>query len=33
VAEDPLTCVVRGAGKALDDLAGFTKVVEKSRRD
>ncbi|MFQ5498144.1 MAG: rod shape-determining protein [Candidatus Zixiibacteriota bacterium] len=33
VAEDPLTCVVRGAGKALDDLAGYTKVVEKSRRD
>lgn len=33
VAEDPLTCVVRGAGKVLSDFPGFTKVLEKSKRD
>ena len=33
VAEDPLTCVVRGAGKVLSDFEGFSKVLEKSRRD
>ena len=33
VAEDPLTCVVRGAGKVLSDFPGFSKVLEKSRRD
>ncbi|UCD63016.1 MAG: rod shape-determining protein [Candidatus Zixiibacteriota bacterium] len=33
VAEDPLTCVVRGAGKILSDFAAYAKVVEKSRKD
>lgn len=33
VAEDPLLCVVRGAGKVLEDLSGYSKVLEKSRRD
>ncbi len=33
VAEDPLTCVVRGTGKVLEDLSGYSKVLEKSRRD
>ena len=33
VAEDPLTCVVRGCGKVLTDFAGFSKVLERSRRD
>lgn len=33
VAEDPLTCVVRGTGKVLDDIAAYMKVLEKSRRD
>jgi len=27
VAEDPLTCAVRGAGKALDDLPLLRKVA------
>ncbi len=33
IAEDPLTCVVRGTGKVLEDFAAYTKVLEKSRRD
>ncbi|MFH1686947.1 MAG: rod shape-determining protein [bacterium] len=33
VADDPLTCVVRGAGKVLEDLAHYMKVLEKSRKD
>lgn len=33
VAEDPLTCVVRGAGKVLENLTGYSKVLEKSRKD
>ncbi len=33
IADDPLTCVVRGAGKVLSDFPGYAKVLEKSRRD
>ncbi len=33
VAEDPLTCVVRGTGKVIEDFAKYTKVLERSRRD
>lgn len=33
VADDPLTCVVRGAGKCLENLPQYTKVLSKSRRD
>jgi rod shape-determining protein MreB len=33
VAEDPLTCVARGTGKVLSDFSGYSKVLEKSRRD
>ncbi|KPK95022.1 rod shape-determining protein MreB [bacterium SM23_31] len=32
VAEDPLTCVVRGTGKVLDDIEFYEKVLMKSRR-
>ncbi len=32
VAEDPLTCVVRGTGKVLDNLPHFHKVLSKVRR-
>lgn len=32
VAEDPLTAVVRGAGKVLEDLNQYSKVLVKSRR-
>jgi rod shape-determining protein MreB len=32
VAEDPLTCVVRGTGKILDDIEYYEKVLIKSRR-
>ncbi len=32
VAEDPLTCVVRGVGKVLDDIEFYEKVLMKSRR-
>ena len=32
VAEDPLTCVVRGTGKVLDDIEFYSKVLLKSRR-
>jgi rod shape-determining protein MreB len=33
VADDPLTCVVRGAGKCLENLPQYSKVLSKSRRD
>ncbi len=33
VAEDPLTCVVRGTGKVLSNFPGYIKVLEKSRKD
>ncbi len=33
VAEDPLTCVVRGTGKVLSDFTSYAKVLEKSRKD
>ncbi len=32
-AEDPLTCVVRGAGKVLSDFNSYAKVLERSRKD
>ena len=31
-ADDPLTCVVRGTGKILDDIEYYEKVILKSRR-
>ena len=33
VAEDPLTCVVRGTGRVLENMAQHSKVLIKSRRD
>ncbi len=33
VAEDPLTCVVRGTGKVLEDMNHYSKVLIKSKRD
>jgi len=33
VAEDPLTCVVRGAGQVLSEITAYSKVLEKSRSD
>lgn len=33
VAEDPLTCVVRGAGIILEQMTQYSKVLEKSRKD
>lgn len=33
VAEDPLTCVVRGTGKVLENMHTYSKVLMKSRRD
>lgn len=33
VAEDPLTCVVRGTGKVLDNMNHYSKVLIKSKRD
>ncbi len=33
VAEDPLTCVVRGAGKVLEEFGKYGKVLERSRKD
>jgi rod shape-determining protein MreB len=33
VADDPLTCVVRGTGRVLENMAQYTKVMMKSRRD
>ncbi len=32
VAEDPLTCVVRGTGRVLEDLPHYSKVLSKVRR-
>ncbi len=32
-ADDPLTCVVRGTGKVLENMTMFEKVLMKSRRD
>jgi rod shape-determining protein MreB len=31
-AEDPLTCVVRGTGKVLENMQLFSKVLMRSRR-
>jgi len=33
VADDPLTCVVRGTGRVLENMAQYSKVMIKSRRD
>ena len=33
VAEDPLTCVVRGTGKVLENFVNYSKVLERSRKD
>ncbi|MFH2049480.1 MAG: rod shape-determining protein [bacterium] len=33
VAEDPLTCVVRGTGKVLENFSSYSKVLERSRKD
>ena len=33
IAEDPLTCVVRGCGIVLESFEKFDKVLERSRRD
>jgi rod shape-determining protein MreB len=33
VADDPLTCVVRGTGRVLENMSQFSKVLIKSRRD
>ena len=33
VAEDPLTCVVRGTGKVLENFINYSKVLERSRKD
>jgi rod shape-determining protein MreB len=33
VAEDPLTCVVRGTGKVIEDFVKYNKVLERSRKD
>lgn len=33
LADDPLTCVVRGAGKVLESMNHYTKVLIKSKRD
>lgn len=33
VADDPLTCVVRGTGRVLENMPMFSKVLIKSRRD
>jgi rod shape-determining protein MreB len=33
IAEDPLTCVVRGTGEVLEDFVRYSKVLERSRRD
>lgn len=32
VAEDPLTCVVRGTGRVLDDINHYQKILTKMRR-
>jgi rod shape-determining protein MreB len=31
--DDPLTCVVRGAGKILEDMSKYDEVIIRSRRD
>ena len=31
-SEEPLTCVVRGTGKVLEDMAFYAKVLIRSRR-
>jgi len=33
VADDPLTCVVRGTGKVLENFTAFQKVLERPRKD
>lgn len=33
VAEDPLTCVVRGTGRVLENFDKYYKVLERSRKD
>jgi len=33
IADDPLTCVARGAGKVLEDFINYSKVLEKSKKD
>ena len=33
VAEDPLTCVVRGAGRILENLEIYDKVILSGHRD
>jgi len=33
ISDDPLTCVVRGTGKILDDLESYHKVLSKTRRE
>ncbi|MCX6828783.1 MAG: rod shape-determining protein [candidate division Zixibacteria bacterium] len=33
IADDPLTCVVRGTGKVLENMQQYSKVLIKSRRD
>ncbi|MEW5701888.1 MAG: rod shape-determining protein [Candidatus Zixiibacteriota bacterium] len=33
VADDPLTCVVRGTGKVLENMGQYSKVLMRSRRD
>ena len=33
IADDPLTCVVRGTGVVLENMSQFSKVLIKSRRD
>lgn len=33
IAEDPLTCVVRGTGRVLERFIDYTKVLERSSKD
>lgn len=33
ISDDPLTCVVRGTGKILNDLNGYQKVLAKTRKE
>ena len=33
VADDPLTCVARGTGKVLENMARYSKVLMKGRKD
>jgi rod shape-determining protein MreB len=33
IADDPLTCVVRGTGMVLENMTQYSKVLVKSRRD